>query len=461
MQNFLYNWQSVLRKKKKTKPTMDLVKDLIQLGTLHCFVWNKEGFLFDPTSNSVFSCSANDVLDIKKGQPPKDILQDIQEMYGKGFFQEQPVQFEDNRIIKSLCLIMTRNCNFRCPYCFEKGVSHFSKEVMPHSVIEKAFELLVQQSGDRHILECDFFGGEPLLAWDSILYAISLSQKIERETDKKFRFSLTTNASLLTPEMTDFLYHHNISLILSQDGTPDNHNRFRISSKGKPTYDTVMEAILPIAQTWKEGYYVRGTYTKKNLHFVEDVQHLYSQGIQKISFEPVVSDQNDIGLSSQDLPVLKEEYQKLSSWVLDTLAKDTNFSFYHFEVNLKQGACKEKLMTSCGAGVEYCSVSPEGDLYPCHQFDANPAFKIGTVWDGITNSAIVETCKQCTNLLFKPSCEKCWSRYICGGGCSANNLRMTGQLKTPWELGCEIQKCRIEAALYVQVKSENKIKPST
>ncbi|MDD4028983.1 MAG: SPASM domain-containing protein [Caldisericia bacterium] len=431
---------------------MDLVKELIQLGTLHCFIWNQEGYLFDSTSNSVFSCSVQDILDIKEEHPSLETIQDIQELYDHGYFQEKPVHFEDNRIYKSLCLIMTRNCNFRCPYCFEKGKSNFSEQVMEPQVVQKAFEFLVQQSGNRRVLECDFFGGEPLLAWESIQYAIALSKKIELETGKRFRFSLTTNASLLTPEMTDYLYRHDISLILSQDGTPENHNRFRISSQGKPTYEEVMGAILPISQTWKEGYYVRGTYTKKNIHFLQDVQHLYAQGIQKISFEPVVSEQKDIGFCTTDLPVLKDEYQKLSTWVLDTLSKDPDFSFYHFEVNLTHGACKEKLMTSCGAGVEYLSVSPEGDLYPCHQFDANADFKIGTVFDGITNTSIVETCKKCTYLASKAPCVKCWARYICGGGCSANNLRMTGQLLTPWDIGCEIQKMRIEAALYVQVK---------
>jgi uncharacterized protein len=431
---------------------MDLVKSLLYKGLLHCFIWNREGFLFDPTSNSVFSCSEGDVKDIQEEHPSEELLQDIDALIQKGFFHEEQDRFEDQRIYKSLCFIMTRGCNFRCPYCFEKGKSYFDDEVMSLPVIEKAFDFLVNHSGDRKVLECDFFGGEPLLAWERIQKAIELSQNITATTGKKFRFSLTTNASLLSPVITQYLYEHDISLILSQDGLPENHNRFRISSQKKPTYDEVMNAILPVAQKWKEGYYVRGTYTKKNLHFLKDIQHLYSKGIQKISFEPVVSEHEEIGFQTHDMVQIKEEYQALSRWVLGTMKKDPNFSFYHFELNLTHGACKEKLMTSCGAGVEYLSVSPTGELFPCHQFDNNPSFKIGDVFQGVYHPQVVETFKQSTNILFKPLCQTCWARYICGGGCSANNYRMNENLFTPWELGCDIQKIRIEAALYVQVK---------
>lgn len=433
---------------------MDLVKDLLQKGLLHCFIWNDEGFLFDPTSNSVFSCSAKDVKDTLEGHPSEEIIQDIKALLSKGFFHEEQVHFVDQRIYKSLCFIMTRECNFRCPYCFEKGKSHSDDKAMSLPVIEKAFDFLVKNSGDRKVLECDFFGGEPLLAWEQVQKAIELSQRITASTGKKFRFSLTTNASLLNPEMIQYLYEHNISLILSQDGLPENHNRFRISSGGKPTYEDVMNAILSVTQKWEEGYYVRGTYTKKNLHFLQDIQHLYSRGIQKISFEPVVSEQEEIGFQITDMKQIKDEYQRLSKWVLDTLDIDPNFSFYHFELNLTHGACKEKLMTSCGAGVEYLSVSPTGELYPCHQFDNNPSFKIGDVFQGVNRPQVVETFKQSTNISSKSVCQRCWARYICGGGCSANNYRMNGNLFTPWEMGCNIQKVRIEAALYVQVKNK-------
>ena len=254
--------------------------------------------------------------------------------------------------------------------------------------------------------------------------------------------------------MTEYLHDHTVSLILSQDGLPENHNRFRILADGSGTYNQVMEAIKSVSDNWDEGYYLRGTYTKNNIHFLKDLEHLYSKGITKISFEPVVSDNSKIGFTKEDLLSINEEYQKVTKWYLETYKKDRDFSFYHFEVNLEFGACKEKLMTSCGAGVEYLSVSPEGDLYPCHQFDGQEEFKVGSIKDGITQNEVVEKFRKATNLNSKEECKTCWARYLCGGGCSANNNRMNGSLFSPWEIGCEIQKTRIEAALYVQARKK-------
>ena len=432
---------------------MDLVTDLQKKGILHIFEWNQEGFIFDSTSNSVFSCSLQDIKEISGGFVSLELVNEIKELQNEGYFLEEAnLQFEDRRICKSLCLMITRDCNFRCPYCFEKGKSSLSKQKMDKKTAKKALEFLVETSGSRKYLECDFFGGEPLLYWDIVQYVIEESAKLAEQTGKKFRFSLTTNASLLTPPMVQYLWDHNISLILSQDGLPQNHNRFRIKEGGAGTYNEVMEAIQLVTDNWDEGYYVRGTYTKENLQFSDDVKHLYSKGIKKISFEPVVSDNPKIGFTENDISFLRVEYQKFTEWYLDTLSKDPSFSFYHFEVDLKQGACKEKLMTSCGAGVEYASVSPEGDLYPCHQFDGVKEYKLGSIWDGFTNKAIQDTFRNATNLLSKEECRTCWARYICGGGCSANNLRMNNQLTSSWEIGCKIQKARIEAALYVQAK---------
>ncbi|MCK5847661.1 MAG: SPASM domain-containing protein [Caldisericia bacterium] len=437
---------------------MDLVNNIEELdknGLIHAFKWNDSGYIFDATSNSIFECSKQDVKKIQSNEFDEELNNEIKKLVQQGYFaKEKNLPFDDSRVCKSLCLMITRDCNFRCPYCFEKGSKAPSKKIMTKKMGEDALQFLVRTSGSRKYLECDFFGGEPLLGWDVVKHIIEYSKTIEEKTGKKFRFSLTSNASLLTKEMTDYLHDHTVSLILSEDGLPENHNRFRILADGSGTYETVMNAIKPVSKEWGEGYYLRGTYTKKNINFLEDLKHLYSEGIKKISFEPVVSDNTKIGFTKQDIPMIKKEYQNVTKWYLDTYKEDKEFSFYHFEVNLEFGACKEKLMTSCGAGVEYLSVSPDGDLYPCHQFDGNSEFKIGSIKDGITNLAIVEKFRSATNLNSKKECKTCWARYLCGGGCSANNNRMNGSLTASWEIGCEIQKTRIEAALYVQVKKK-------
>jgi len=434
---------------------MDLVADRIKSGDLHLFSLVSNCFIFDPTTNSVFSLPKEDFDLIKSGSIDLKLSEEIKQATQNGFFSSlDDSSFEDTRVFKSLCLIITSKCNFACSYCFEKENSNPPAEpdVMSFEVGQKALDLIIRLSSKRQNIEVDFFGGEPLLFFETVKQIVEYGRAIEPMYKKKFWFSLTTNASLVTEAVVDFLQKENISLILSIDGSEKNHNRYRTYRDGSGTFLETWKGIQKVIDSGHSGYYTRGTYTKVTPDFVNQVLYLFSQGIKQISFEPVVSKDKDIGFTFEDLPKIKKQYEELAEEYIKKKAEKPELAFYHFEVSLEEGACRQKLMTSCGAGVEYLSVSPSGKLYPCHQFDGKKEFELGDVYLGVENKELVEKLRGLTMVTHKEKCKTCWARYLCGGGCLANNLTINGDLEQVYEMGCEIQKIRLESAIYVQTK---------
>jgi uncharacterized protein len=423
---------------------MDLVEK-VKAGDIHLFSILSQHFIFDPTTHSIFSVPTDQL---------EELREEIEETVRQGYFtKSHQSQFEDIRVFKSLCLMITHHCNFKCGYCFEKDkVLNPQENIMSLEVGQKSLDLIAKLSHNRNNIEVDFFGGEPLLYFDVLRQIVAYGRTLEITKHKKFWFSLTTNASLLTDEIITFLKDENISLILSIDGNQQVNDRYRVYRDGTGTFKDAIEGIRKVIQSCHSGYYVRGTYTKECPNFPEQVNYLLEMGINQISFEPVVSKDPTIGFSSEDLPAIKARYEKLAIEYIKQRKINPKLRFYHFEVNLEEGACFQKLMTSCGAGVEYLSVSPSGKLYPCHQFDGDSKYDIGDVYTGIQNPDLIEKLRSLTQVTSKEKCKTCWARTLCGGGCLANNLSMNGDLNENYNLGCEIQKIRLEAALYVQTK---------
>jgi uncharacterized protein len=433
---------------------MDLVKEKLDRGIIHPFNFGGEFFLFDSSTNSIFSIPEEYYFSISSLSNNEELLLDIVEGEKEEYFSSANEDFLDNRIFKSLCFIITRKCNFACRYCFAEAErsGEIGNSVMSKEVAREALNFIVSASRGRKSLEIDFFGGEPLLGFDTIVDTIEYSKTLAQELDKKFLFSLTTNASLLTSEIIDYLNRENISLILSLDGNKSVNDTFRVKRNEEGTFDEVFKNIKGVLSKRNDGYYVRGTYTSRTNNFPETVKFFYNSGIKKISIEPVVTRNSDISLKKESLSIVKKHYEELAKWYIETKRNDNELSFYHFELDLINGSCVEKLMTGCGAGVEYLSVSPEGKFYPCHQFDGKPQFELGDISRGIVNTALVDKFRASTNVLNKEPCRNCWARYLCGGGCLANNYTINNDINSCYSLGCEIQKLRLEAALYVQSK---------
>ena len=362
---------------------------------------------------------------------------------------------EEEPVIKSLCLNIAHDCNLRCKYCFASQGDYdtHKRELMSFDVAKRAVDLLIRSTeGKRQHCEIDFFGGEPLMNFDVVKQTIEYIREQEKIHNKIFKLSLTTNGMLLDPAKVKYLTDQHISLILSLDGRPEVHNRMRPDAGGRDSYDTCARNQVYAAKHRNgEEYYVRGTYTKYNLDFTEDVRHMADLGFEGLSMEPVVGDDLSYAITDDDLPRIFDEYDRLTDFYLQRYDEGRPFIYYHFIMDLYRGPCIAKRLRGCGAGHEYMCVVPNGDIYPCHQFVGQDGYVIGNVYEGVTNDTLPALFRD-MHVLSKPECCKCWAKFFCSGGCHANNIKYGGNIQTPYELSCRIQKKRIECAMYIQAK---------
>ena len=357
-------------------------------------------------------------------------------------------------VIKALCLHMAHDCNLRCKYCFAGdgtyNVNEIDKGLMSLEVGKKALDFLIENSGTRRNLEVDFFGGEPMLNFETVKNLVAYGRKREEEAGKKFRFTLTTNGALLTDEANLYINEHFDNVVLSLDGRPDVHDKMRIKHDGSGSYEHILPKVKALADSRNHNnYYVRGTYTRYNQDFAADVMHLADVGFKQISVEPVVAPQEaDYSLREQDLPVLFAEYEKLAESLLERERAGEGVHFFHFEMDLEGGPCLAKRVTGCGAGAEYLAVTPSGQLYPCHQFVGDEKFRLGDLDTGVVKPDMITEFSKC-HVFAKPECTSCWAKFYCSGGCMANAYHTHGDILQPDKISCELQKKRVECALYI------------
>lgn len=360
----------------------------------------------------------------------------------------------EETVVKALCLHVAHDCNLCCRYCFaDMGNFGGEKGMMELATGKQAIDFLFSVSGQRKHLEVDYFGGEPLLNFDVVRELVHYGKDKAKQAGKELKQTLTTNAVLLDREKMDFLESEGIHLILSIDGRPEVHNRMRPLPADKESFFFVRDAIKEyVEKQTSDTYFIRGTYTRHNLDFCADAEYLIDQGLTQLSLEPVVaSADKDYAIKEEDLPLLAEQYEMLAERLLGYHKAGKNVTFFHYNIALDKGPCLPKRLTGCGAGHEYLAVSPEGDLYPCHQFMGQTDFKIGNVNEGILNSAIGREFRH-AHVLNKPKCRECWARFLCSGGCHANAYNTNQDIYEPYRLGCELQKKRLECAVYLQVR---------
>lgn len=355
-------------------------------------------------------------------------------------------------IIKAMCLNVSHLCNLRCAYCFADGGAYHDAKTgnMPFSVAKAAIDFLIARSGTRRNLEVDFFGGEPLLNLDVVKQTVAYARSIENECGKRFRFTITTNAYALDDDAIEFFNREMYNVVLSIDGRESVHNSVRKTVGGGGSFDRALKNALRFrAKRGDKQYYVRGTFTARNKDFATDALALNDYGFDQISLEPVVlPDEHELAIKPEDVPMLKEQYDILAKEYLERRKGSKWFNFFHFMLDLDDGPCEAKRTSGCGAGNEYVAVNPAGDIYPCHQFDGNSAYRMGNVLDGSFDPKIAEFFA-CNNLTAKPKCLSCWAKYYCSGGCAANAIQYGGSINTPCETSCELMKKRIECAIAV------------
>lgn len=348
--------------------------------------------------------------------------------------------------VKALCLHVAHDCNLRCKYCFAStGDFGTGRKIMPPEVAKAAIDWVVKKSGKRHNIEVDFFGGEPLMAMETVKATVDYARAHETEWNKHFRFTMTTNGVLLDDENTKYFNENMDNCVLSLDGRKEVNDKNRLTVNGKGSYDVIVPKFLKLIQQRDKDkdYYVRGTFTRDNLDFSNDVVSIADLGVDSISVEPVTADDSDpYSLREQDLPTIYAEYEKLAKIML----KRKDFNFFHFNVDLSQGPCVIKRMRGCGAGCEYVAVTPDGDLYPCHQFVGKEEFCMGSVLTGEFDMDIAQQFAG-LNIYTREDCQDCWAKFYCSGGCSAANLNANGDMKKPYKLGCDMQRKRLECAI--------------
>jgi len=398
----------------------------------------------------------------------KEILEEMEELQKEGVLfspegEEKAPVYPTKPIVKAICLHVAHDCNLRCNYCFAgTGAFGGQRGLMDLGTGKKAIDFLLEASAHRKHCEVDFFGGEPLLNFQVVKALVEYGKSQAAAKGKTIKFTLTTNAVLLTEEIQNYLEQEDISVVLSIDGRPEVHDRMRPFANGKGSYDQVALRLKQFAQKRPESspyalgtyYYARGTYTHFNLDFDKDVTHLLDIGMKQISLEPVVAQPSDpYAFREEDIPEILNTYDRLGEELLKRRQKGEDFSFFHFNVALDQGPCLPKRLSGCGAGHEYVAVSPGGDLYPCHQFVGQEKFKLGSLWDEKVslNPDLVQSFRS-AHVYNKPACRKCWARFSCSGGCHSANHAFTGQLNQVYALGCEFQKKRLEVALYLKAK---------
>ena len=354
-------------------------------------------------------------------------------------------------VIKALCLHIAHTCNLNCSYCFaSQGKYHGDRALMSFEVGKRALDFLVEHSGSRHNLEVDFFGGEPLMNFEVMKQLVEYGRSIEKEKNKKFKFTTTTNCVLMNDEIIDFLNREMGNVVISMDGRPEVHDRMRPTVNGKGSYAIIAEKAKKFAAArGDKEYYVRGTYTGYNKDFGNDVLFLADEGFEQLSVEPVVTDPAcEYALKEEDLPQLKAEYDRLAQIYLDRRANGKWFNFFHFNVDLAGGPCLRKRLTGCGAGNEYVAVTPDGDIYPCHQFVGREGYRMGSVLDGTFDRDIQRRFAD-NHVLHKEKCRECWARFYCSGGCAANAEAFHGDISQPYDMECQLERKRLECAMAI------------
>lgn len=394
-------------------------------------------------------------------QDIEDVIEDIAELEADGslftedIYENYISDFKKREtVVKALCLHIAHDCNFACKYCFaEEGEYKGDRSLMSFEVGKKALDFLIESSGSRRNLEVDFFGGEPLMNFQVVKDIVKYGREQEKKYNKNFRFTLTTNGLLLNDDIIEFANKEMANVVLSIDGRKEVNDRMRPLSnkKGTGSYDFIVPKFKQLAKSRNQkDYYVRGTFTHNNLDFSEDVLHLADLGFEQISVEPVVSLLGEeYSITEEDISIINKEYDKLAKMMIERKKVGKGFNFFHFMIDLTGGPCVAKRLSGCGSGTEYLAVTPWGDLYPCHQFVGTTEYLMGNVFEGVTRSDICNEFKQCS-VYAKDKCRECFAKFYCSGGCAANSYKFHEDINDTYDIGCELQRKRVECALMIK-----------
>lgn len=444
---------------KFKKYDMNVVID-VNSGAIHLVddvVYDILDYFFEKNSNEIVMLLKDkyNVNSINEG------IEEIKNLINEGMlnssdpYKDMVLGSDGPSYIKAMCLNIAHDCNLKCKYCFaSEGDYNGERKLMSFDVGKRAIDFVIKNSGPRHNIEVDLFGGEPLMNFEVVKQIVDYARDMEKLHNKNIRFTITTNATLLNESNMDYIDKNMGNVVLSIDGRKEVNDKIRKRYDGSGTYDTILPKIKSMVERRDKSkqYYVRGTFTRENLDFYNDVVSLTNEGFKEISVEPVVLEQgNSLSLREEDLSKIFEQYDKLTNLIIEEAKKGNGFKFYHFNIDVNGGPCVYKRISGCGSGHEYVAVTPDGDIYPCHQFVGNDEFIMGNVFDGELDQSMMDTFKN-GHIYNKPECMECWARFYCSGGCQANNYNFNNDIHIPYKIGCEMMKKRIECAITIKAK---------
>ena len=382
----------------------------------------------------------------------------VGKLYTEDTFTDVAGTFKERsgNVIKALCLHVAHTCNLNCAYCFaSQGKYHGERAIMSFEVGKQALDFLIANSGTRRNLEVDFFGGEPLMNWDVVKELVAYARTQEKIHNKNFRFTLTTNGMLIDDDVIEFANKEMSNVVLSLDGRKEIHDLTRVDYAGNGSYEKIVPKFKKLVDArGGKDYYMRGTFTHANPDFTKDLFHMTDLGFTELSMEPVVCAPDDpAALTAEDLEIVKEQYEILAKEMIKRKKEGNGFTFYHYMIDLTGGPCIYKRISGCGSGTEYMAVTPWGDLYPCHQFVGEEEYKLGDVWNGVTNNNVREEFRSC-NAYSREECKDCWAKLYCSGGCAANAYHASGSIRGIYEPGCELFRKRMECAIMIKVAED-------
>ncbi len=393
--------------------------------------------------------------DVEECYAQVEALRDAGKLFAPDTFEGMAGKLKEKTsgVVKALCLHVAHTCNLNCAYCFaSQGKYHGERALMSFEVGKRALDFLVENSGTRRNLEVDFFGGEPLMNFGVVKELVAYARSIEKEKGKNFRFTLTTNGLLIDDDVIDFANRECANVVLSLDGRREIHDAYRVDYAGNGSWERIVPKFQKLVEArGGKNYYMRGTFTHRNPDFLKDIQTMLDLGFTELSMEPVVTAPGDESeLTAEDLPVVLEQYERLAELMLERDRAGKPFTFYHYMIDLTGGPCIYKRISGCGSGTEYMAVTPTGELYPCHQFVGEEAFRLGDIWTGVTNKEKQGEFAAC-NVYARPDCADCWAKLYCSGGCAANAYHSTGSVTGVYKYGCELFRKRMECAIMVEV----------
>ncbi len=426
------------------KPAFELARFYGENG------FDKEGL----SEQAIAACGDMPRESIEEAYSELKQLKERGELFTEDCYESVAGNIRKSSVVKALCIHIAHDCNLRCKYCFaDEGAYKGPKGLMSAETGKKAIDFVIEKSHGRKNIEIDFFGGEPLVNFEVVKKVVEYAREQEKIHDKNFRFTITTNGLLLDDDKIDYINKNMANIVLSIDGRKKVNDRMRVRADGSGCYDAIIPKFKKVAESRnQDNYYVRGTFTHNNLDFSEDVLHLADLGFKQVSVEPVVAPfDTDYALQYEDVPKICEEYEKLAAECIRRKKAGEGFNFFHFMIDLEQGPCVIKRLSGCGSGCEYLAVTPEGDIYPCHQFVGNEDFKMGNLEEGKIDMEMKQTFEN-ANVYTKPDCRKCWAKFYCSGGCAANAFNFNGDINVPYDLGCELQRKRVECAIAIKAE---------